>query len=169
VADNALNLRRPVGDVAGGGENRHTGAGLARGGDEFLRGIDARWPIRRGGPAIVDHDEDRAAGQRRRRMQGRAGEAEDDETSRGQPQQQQPERHGLRRALFRSQALQKCQRRERDSARRRRAETEQEIQSGQGQQAEQDGGGQKNHRCGGAPESAWCSAARTMAGEESVR
>jgi hypothetical protein len=95
----------------------------------------ARLPVARGGPAVVDHEHQRAAAaQPGRGVQQRLGHSQDDQQGHYQPQQEQPPRGPRRRLLRRQEAEQQADGREAQGPRGRRRDPEQPPEQRQDEQ-----------------------------------
>ena len=132
----------------GGGADQHDRAIGALGPlDQALGMGGACGPARRARPAVVDHQQQRAAARQvGLRVQQRARDGQDQGGRQQQPQQQQPPRHLHRRLFGGLQADQQPDRGEAHQLRQRRDQPQQEVDRRQGDQQSQHAGGSKRER-----------------------
>jgi hypothetical protein len=106
--------------------------------DQRVGRVEAILPVRARGPAIVDRQHQRpAAGESRRGVEDRPGEAENDQRGEQQAQQQEPGRRAFRRFLPRAQIHQQADGGEALPPRRRRDQPQQPPQHRQRRQRRQ--------------------------------
>ena len=131
-----------LGPGGGSGQQQGGAASIAAGGGQRGLGAgEAIGPIRAGGPAIIDHDQQRplapAGGGW---APDRAGEAQDDQRRRQQAQRQQPPGRAVRRFLRHRQVAEQGDGREILPPWRRRRDAQQPPQDRQGRQRHQQPG-----------------------------
>ena len=116
--------------------HQHDGPAATLGALDQPLGVgDARRPARRRGPAVVDHQKERAAtGQVGLRIEERSGHGQDQRCRQQQAQQQQPPRHLHRRLFGRLQADQQADGREAHQLGQRRDQAQQPVDHRQRQQ-----------------------------------
>ena len=138
----ARGAARHQGDVArrfGQRNQRHAAAVIVGLGDQFVGGLDPRFPARSRAPAVVEQNHQRgvAAAEARLRIPGRSGQRDDHQRRCGQPQQGQPPRRARGGLFLRRDIEQQFCRREFDAARPRRHHAQQPPQHRQGEQSGQ--------------------------------